>query len=120
MGGHRKYCSARCYKLSRSKHYREGNPAPELTAGTMGAISECLVIVDLLSKKFDVFRAISPSAKCDLVAFKNGNILRVEVTTGHYTSESKNVTYPKHNPDNYDIVAVVVHDKIYYFPDLST
>ena len=46
-----------------------------LSTATVGAISELVVCVDLAKKGYEVFRAISPSCSCDLIARKN-NICR--------------------------------------------
>ena len=46
-------------------------------------------------------------------------MFRVEVTTGHYVAKDKRlITYPRHNPANYDIMAIVLPDKITYLPDM--
>jgi hypothetical protein len=49
--------------------------------GTIGAISEMRAIVDLFRKGYEIYRAISGAAHCDLVVDKNGLLLKVEVTT---------------------------------------
>jgi hypothetical protein len=51
-----------------------------LSSGQQGAISEMLVSVDLMARGWDVFRAVSPHASCDLVAVNGQRALRVEVT----------------------------------------
>ena len=43
---------------------------PNLCTGTTGAIQELKVSIDLMEKGFDVYRALSPSAKCDLLAIQ--------------------------------------------------
>jgi len=122
-GGHRKYCSRHCSLYARSIAYHKANPRKyksisSISCGTVGAISELRVIVDLLSRNFDVFRAVSPTSSCDLMVFKDGEGLRIEVTTGHYSTTNK-ILYPTHSPDRYDTIAVVIGDEIHYLPDLN-
>jgi hypothetical protein len=62
-----------------------------LSASTIGAISELAVCADLLSKGYDVFRSVSPGAQCDLIAQKDGNLIRVEVKTNARKPDSYNV-----------------------------
>jgi hypothetical protein len=99
------------------RRYRNENPKSQLSTPVIGIIAEHRVIVDLLTRGYDVFHAASPACSCDLAVLKNGNLLRVEVTTGKYTPTRK-IFYPPHNKNNYDIVAAVLPDQIYYFPDL--
>ena len=62
-----------------------------LSASTVGAISELAVCSDLLSKGYDVFRSVSPAAPCDLIAHKEGKLIRVEVKTNARKPDSYNV-----------------------------
>jgi len=52
---------------------------PWLATGTVGAIGELRVAIDLMSKGFDVFRALSPAASCDLLVMKEGKLFDIEV-----------------------------------------
>lgn len=117
-----KYCSQSCRDKAKARKamgkYHDKNPVGLGRNNTTGAISELRVAVDLLVRGYNVFRALSPSCPCDLVILNNNNILRVEVTTGKY-SPSGIVQYPPHNPELYDMLAVVLHDGIHYFPDLN-
>lgn len=81
----------------------------------MGARTELLVSADLMYRGYDVFRALSPSCNCDLVIFKNGEIVRVEVRTG-YKNLRGDISYNKPPPDRSDVIAVWVHgqNKIVY------
>ena len=76
-----KSCSQACKLVKDRRHYAK---VPyNLTTGTVGAISELKVATDLLSKGYDVFRALSPSCSCDLAILQKDKLLRVEVRTGH-------------------------------------
>lgn len=50
-----------------------------MTPHTVGAVCELQVCADLLKAGFDVFRSVSPHAKCDLIALYGGKVFRVEV-----------------------------------------
>lgn len=56
---------------------------PGLPTGTVGAINELRVSVDLMARGYAVFRALSPSCPCDLAILKDDNLIRVEVKTGY-------------------------------------
>jgi hypothetical protein len=60
-----------------------------LPTGTVGAMAELLAATDLLMKGFEVFRAVSPSASCDLAILKEGKLLKVEVRTGYKRPNGK-------------------------------
>lgn len=83
-------------------------------------MSELKVAVDLLSRGYGVFRALSPSSPCDLAILQDSKLIKVEVKTGHYTSAGK-VFRPYLSNHNYDILALVMaDDKIIYEPSLDT
>jgi Holliday junction resolvase len=54
-------------------------------------VSELLVAADLTKRGFHVFRALSSAAPFDLVAHKDQETLRVEVTTGQYQYKAQYV-----------------------------
>lgn len=51
------------------------------TAATTGAISELRVAVELMARGYHIFRAESPNCPCGLIAFKDTQILKIEVRT---------------------------------------
>ena len=90
---------------------------PKLPTGTSGTINEMAVSVDLLWKGYSIFRSLSPNAPCDLVAIKDCRMFRIEVTQA---TRNKNggLSFPHHNEDNYDVMALVTKDgHIHYRPD---
>jgi len=118
----RKYCNRKCgdahYKtinLSLSSEY-------DLSTNTVGTMAELLVCYDLSLQGWEVFRAVSPSASCDMLIMKNGRLLRIEVRTGTRTMSGR-LNYPKTKRDNErsDLIAVVIHKErsITYLPDQS-
>lgn len=117
-----KFCSAECLKESSRKGYQKLNPTTfrGTTSATTGAISELRAAVDLLSKGFNVFRALSPSCPCDLAVLKDGQLLKIEVRTAYVSTSGKlyrNIN-KRDNSDNIDAYAWVLPDKVVYEPEL--
>lgn len=98
-----RFCSNECRELA-YKH-----PFSGLSTGTVGAAGELLATVDMIAKGYEVFRAVSPSTSCDLIALKDGKLYRVEVRTG-LPSTNGTINYPKKNI-RADMVAIVSHQK---------
>lgn len=107
-----KYCCLKC----RDKHYGINSEFKGIPTGTIGAIQELRVSVDLLGKGYEVFRALSPSCSCDLLVCKNGKEFRIEVTTG-YTMPNNKILHPKKEVEGI-VLAVVANGKIYYSPQI--
>ena len=83
---HQRYCTRTC--AGRAQAVRR--PIPSLSRelnlprGTVGALNELRVSIDLIERGFHVFRALSPCCPCDLVVFSpEGACLRVEVKTSY-------------------------------------
>lgn len=94
-----------------------------LPTGAIGAVHEMVVSVDLMRRGYDVFRALSPSGACDLVAFRGDDLLRVEVKTatrnhkGAVAFGGKARTLAR---GTYDVLAFVFHSgEIVYEPPLG-
>lgn len=60
-----------------------------LPTATTGALAELVVAADLLRRGFEVYRAVSPAAKSDLVIVRDGRILRVQVKTTYRRANGK-------------------------------
>lgn len=112
------FCTKSC---SNNYHKKEKNGVKDtfLSKGSIGAVGELRVATELLSKGFDVFRAVSQSATCDLIAVKDNRMIRLEVRTGSYTVDGR-VNFPKKKKDTgrSEHYAVVLPDKIQYIPEL--
>lgn len=112
-----KTCSTACHQ---KRVYRFGSPLHQkgISTGTIGAVSELLVAADLMSKGYEVFRALSPASSCDLAILKNGALLRVEVRTMTLTRTGKLTCDRSHRADI--LAAPVVNDgnRIVYEPSL--
>ena len=114
-------CSYDCRKKREADRYRKHNPPQlvPLSTGTVGALSELKAAVNLLAKGYEVFRAMSPAASCDLAILRNGTVLRIEVKTGHKSTYSGAVVWPKISRERFDVLALVLSDEILYDPPLS-
>lgn len=119
------YCSHECrVEFLRKKYidqnYKEVNPYRGKNTIVTGAISELRVAIDLMTKGYDVFRAISPSCPCDLAILKNGKLLRIEVRTATRSSTGKIYKTRSNNDhsENIDLFADVLPDTIFYTPQL--
>jgi hypothetical protein len=103
----KKYCSDKC-----EKEYRGYQGAYRgMATSTVGTIAELMVAIDLFKRGYSIFKALSPSCFCDLLAAKNGKILKIEVKTG-YRNNKGDYGYGRarlEKRENYDILAIVVH-----------
>lgn len=74
-----------------------------------GAYKELLVAAVLTKAGWDVYRAVSPAALCDLLAVKGLRTLRIEVKSPVKKGLPKSGTLPKawqrHQADTYAAVA---------------
>jgi hypothetical protein len=85
----------------------------DVSKGTGGAVSELLASADLMARGFDVYRALSPNACFDLVAYRAGRLYRVEVTTAT-PHPSGGLYHPSKPGIGYDILAVVIGHEVRY------
>jgi Holliday junction resolvase len=87
-----------------------------LPSGTTGAMSELMISADLMKHGYDVFRALSPSCYCDIIATRSDGSLRIEVRTG-YRNQSGKVGFPKNTNGDIDAFAVYIREdnSIHYF-----
>jgi Holliday junction resolvase-like predicted endonuclease len=107
---HAIYCSTYCRQEAARKetgtYYNDGQLLP---SSVTGAIHELLVCAELMKKGYYVFRAQSPACPCDLVAMKDGDLFKIEVTTGR-NSTSK-LSFPKKKGSYlFDFMAIVLKD----------
>src|SRR5208337_2252007 len=107
----------------RERFYKENysGTAPNLCRATIGAVSELEVAADLMRREFEVFRALSPAASCDLIAIREGRILRIEVRTAYdsiYTGKETSVKSAR-DLGRQDHFAYRSKEKIRYEPPLG-
>lgn len=111
-----RYCSTLCKSKYSKKIFEKQNPQRNLNnKRTSGAVSELFVALDLFNKGLEVFRAMSFTASCDFAIIHKGKLLKIEVTTGHY-SKGK-ILKKKKNRKQFDILAIVVGEEIIYEPE---
>ncbi len=92
----------------------------KILVATKGAVGELAVCIDLLKRGFEVFRNVSQSGSCDLIAYDaDGRIVRIEATTGRRYGTFNTLYYTKHNPTSHrwDVIAVRCGIDVYYFDD---
>lgn len=92
-----KTCSETCRKARQNE--RTGRKATihlNIPPNTVGAISELVAAADLMSKGYSVFRALSTTCYCDLIAVKDGTTYHVEVRTAYRsTVNPQSFNFPK-------------------------
>lgn len=121
-----------CAETCRYRKYNRGRGTYSAHAGiargTVGAINELRVAVDLLSKGFEVFRSLSQSCSCDLAVMKDGKLTRIEVRTGYHSRKvNKTSPHSKNVADSIyiggtrihraDVLAIALPDRIVYEPE---
>lgn len=92
-----------------------------LDTGKRGAVGELLTCADLIKRGYQVYRSVSQSSPCDIIAYDNIGFYRVEVTTAQGIYDNGNVFHPKGNKYKLksDLLAVVLPDgNIIYESDL--
>jgi hypothetical protein len=112
-----KFHSVPCQTAHYNKSLGCQSAYPGINTGTVGAISELRVSVDLLAKGYEVFRALSPACSCDLAILKDGKLLRIEVRTAYRSKNGGIVS--NHSRFNADHFALVLPDEIVYEPQLQ-
>ncbi len=110
----KRYCSSKCSSAYHKVMYRKNNPVSRnnISVGTVGAINEYRVGIDMMEKGYMVFKNMSPNGSADLMSIKNDKVETIQVKTGYY-AESGSIVYPK-NTELADILAIVLRDKIIY------
>jgi hypothetical protein len=114
-----KYCGRQCASVARGNVVSK--VAPDVTvSGTRGAIGEMLAAVDLLGRGYDVFRSVSPACPCDLVAMKDGKLLRVEVRMAARNTVTDTLYWSAMDPKRSDVGAVVTDTGSVIYIDPAT
>lgn len=96
------------------------NGSLALSTGSVGAIAEIMVCVELMRCGYDVFRAMSPSSDCDILAVKGEFINKIEVRTGNYYRSFggvKKVHFSKERTTGKKVIVVTHVDKKIHFID---
>ncbi len=116
--GRDRYCSPECATLMRKVTTGRTESLSYLSTGTIGAVGELAVSVDLLRLGYEVFRSVSPACSCDLVAFDGCSLLRLEVRTGYRSGLGDRITCK--TDKRADVLAVYLPSEhaIYYDPPM--
>lgn len=105
--------------MSHRKPERGPSPFGHLVASDVGALAELVVCVDLIRRGYQVFRAVSPAAPCDLMAITPDGTFRVEVKAARRTDRGLEYDKPK-DQTRYDVLALVVNGvEVMYRPDFA-
>lgn len=91
----KKYCSRDCSEAFWSQHLGRRVTGIKLPTATVGAISELAISAVLMKAGYAVFRALSPSCFCDLIATKGGTTLLIEARTGYKDDLEGRLHFPK-------------------------
>lgn len=119
FGEKKRFCGGKCRQATyQAKNgYKPMSSSLGISTADVGAIAELQVCADLLKYGFHVFRSVSPTGPCDLLAFLPGEPpFRIEVKTGYYTNGKL-----CHGPTRgsiFDVLAVCTPEQIHYRPSL--
>lgn len=109
---HAVHCSWACRKRRLRERFAIANPTSGLPTSTVGALREMVVSADLLMRGFCVFRSVSPSCHCDLIAMMGEHLIRVEVRTAGRRLDG--ITWSCHGSNHADLLALCTDDGIRY------
>lgn len=85
-----------------------------LTSQTAGAAGELIACADLMFRGWNVYRALSPNAPCDLIAWKGERILRIEVRSAR-RGQNGNLRYAQPSNRIYEVLALIdIEQKLEY------
>lgn len=114
----REFCNSRCSSRAYNKYRKVDKFAPTSTVGT---VSELLTCAYLLKMGYSVFRSVSPSCSCDLIAIRDAEMLRVEVTTGYQRTDGKIQHCKAKQVKKFDLLCVAVRPdwRIFVFENLN-
>jgi hypothetical protein len=106
----KRYCSKECYKKATPNR----NPLSKFVpTKNMGAYSELAVILDLFRKGYEVYRAVSSHCSGDIIAEKNGKLIKIDATTGMMNSNGS-YSFPGKETDVIVAVYLTDQEKVVY------
>ncbi len=108
------YCSSSC--AGNKSNIKTGLVG--VKPGTVGAMAELAVAVDLMRSGYDVYRSLSYHCHADLIAIKGDEVRKLEVRTGYYYLNAlgiKVLRCPKHRTAGKEFVIYTHSDnKVHY------
>jgi hypothetical protein len=117
----RKYCSDLCVAKDEQRAFAAGIAGRDARRIERAAYSELMVCADLLRRGFHVYRSVSSTSGCDLVAIHEDRVIRVEVKTAvrRKSGELKGLLRDG-QPSKHDVLALVAYDgEIQYVPEVG-
>lgn len=116
-----KYCSRECAGIACEKRNYVPSKFKGNTATTTGAISELRTAIDLMSRGYHVFRALSPSCPCDLAVLQGDKLIKIEVRTVKMSYSGKVIKskFPRDDTEMIDHYAWVTPTGVIYEPELE-
>lgn len=120
----RRYCSVECRKAAGDRLRPRAawmiSTDLSVSKATRGAISEMRAAADLMARGFHVFRAMSSSCPCDLVAWiPSGRVVRIEVKSAMTYPASGRVYRPVLTRNEFDVVCFVSEGGLTYEPPVE-
>ena len=94
------YCKKDC------KKYFTYTDVCSNSTGNTGQVSEHLVAVDLMLKKWYVYKCLGVNSPFDLYAYRDGVHKRIEVKTGRINNVTGKLCYPKPRAEDFNVLAV--------------
>jgi hypothetical protein len=92
-------------RVKREKVRHEAEARLAISASSIGAVAELVVAADLLRRGYEVYRAVSPAASCDLVILREGRAIRVEVKSARRGNDGS-LEYDRPKAGLYDVLAL--------------
>lgn len=81
-----------------------------------GMVAELTACIDLAKRGYEVFKAVNPIGSCDLMVWKGGDSMRVEVKHGIIASNGRPICNVTRNAGKYDLLALVTSEgSVCYF-----
>ncbi len=100
----KRLCSKEC-----SDKYWKKQGVLNISTASVGSISEMEVCCEMLKNGYSVFRTVSNSSFCDVIAVKGNECLMIEVRTG-YRNMSGVIAFPK---NLHSTIAIPTHYGLY-------
>lgn len=100
-----KTCSDKCNKIRTNRITGRAVMGDKISHSSTGAMSELFVCGELLRIGYSVFRSVSPSCFCDVIAFKDGKIFKIEIRTG-YIAKSGKLNHPSQISEDADCFGI--------------
>ena len=114
-----KHCSRKCTRAAENLRRHGEGRSNGLFTGTQGAVGELVAASNLLERGFEVYRSMSPFSSCDLIAMKNGKLIRVEVK---YRTSPIAAGYDvgRHQRSKFDLLVVITPSGVSYRPEITS